>query len=126
MKSIYSLFGPKNRVTANKKNLNISLDELLYILSSRRRRLALRVLYEYHDNEMRFMEASNDVTHIIYNEPEQKDYKAIYVSLYQSHMPPMRDAGLVIYDDEEGGNIQITDEGEKVYEILEVLKEIIE
>lgn len=127
MRSMFdNLFGSQNRVVTDKKNLNIELDELLYILSSRRRRLTLRVLYEYHEDVMRFRDACNDVARIIYKNPQQKDYKAIYVSLYQSHMPSMRDAGMVEYDDQEDGNIRITDEGKRVYETLVVLQNIIE
>jgi DNA-binding transcriptional ArsR family regulator len=89
----------------------LSQDVLFEMLHSPRRRQVLAYLsdrdgpVDLDDVILQVAAWENDTSVDAVSESERK---RIYVSLYQTHMPKLDDAGLVEYDDEEG-TVELTD-----------------
>jgi DNA-binding transcriptional ArsR family regulator len=84
------------------ENTELTQDVLFDILSSARRRFVLHVL-----NAEGELELTELAEHVAARENEvdvedltKQERKRVYVSLYQTHVPKLRDAGLVDYDEE--------------------------
>ena len=80
----------------------LTQDVLFDILSSARRRYVLHVLNT--KGEMELTELAEHVAarenDIEVEELTKQQRKRVYVSLYQTHVPKLRDAGLVAYDED--------------------------
>lgn len=80
------------------------------ILSNRRRRQIIYYLQE-HGGQAPLREVANAVAGWEEDEPSEsvteEDRRRVYVSLYQSHVPRLTDAGLLEHDD--SGVIKLTD-----------------
>lgn len=105
----------------------LSQDVVFDILSSPRRRY---VLY-YLRNESDSIELTELAEHVAAweNETEpasltEQERKRVYVSLYQTHIPRLDEAGLVHYD-RESGEIRLTREARAIDSYLETETETI-
>lgn len=94
----------------------LSQDVVFKMLHSPRRRQVLAYLsaqdgpVDLDDVIVQVAAWENDTTVDAVSESERK---RIYVSLYQTHMPKLDDAGLVEYDEEEG-TVELTDRAQNV------------
>lgn len=83
----------------------LSRDQAFDILSNRRRRYALHYLSSegegvtLQDLAVRIAAWENEVQP---DELTKKQRKRVYVSLYQTHIPKLEEAGIVEYEDETG------------------------
>lgn len=82
---------------------DLPLEEVCHLLQSQRRRAVLRYLAR-HDDPVRLGDMAehiaaeeNDVARDRLT-PEQR--KRVYISLYQTHIPQLEDAGVIEYDDD--------------------------
>jgi DNA-binding transcriptional ArsR family regulator len=80
----------------------LTQDVLFDILSSARRRFVLHVLNR--EGEMELTELAEHVAarenDVDVEDLTKQERKRVYVSLYQTHVPKLRDAGLVEYDED--------------------------
>lgn len=103
----------------------LSRDQAFDILSNRRRRYALHYLSKEVDGVTlqslaeRIAAWENDLDP---DELSKKQRKRVYVSLYQTHIPKLQDAGIVEYD-EETGLITLTSRADAVTIYLEADKD---
>lgn len=97
------------------------LDEIFGVLQNERRRLILRYLDE-HDGETAIGDLAEHVAAIENDIPRaelrSKQRKRVYISLYQSHLPKLDDAGAVTYDQDRG----TVEEGPAIEEFQKVLR----
>jgi hypothetical protein len=79
-------------------------DTAFSLLSNRRRRLVVCYLAE-RDEPVPLSEIAKSVAARLNDcDPdaiEESEYRSVYVALYQSHVPPLAEAGIVEYDDDE-------------------------
>lgn len=90
---------------------DISPDLVFELLSSTRRRRVLYYLRE-HDGMATVNELAEQIA-AMENDVEVEDLnrqqrKRVYVSLYQTHVPKLEEAGIIEYDDETG-EVRLTD-----------------
>lgn len=83
----------------------MSPDLVFDILSNTRRRMVLYYLRQ-HGGSASVKELAEQIA-ALENEVDTEDLgrqqrKRVYVSLYQTHIPKLRDAGIIEYDDSEG------------------------
>lgn len=84
------------------RNADLTLDLVFDLLSNARRRHVLELLGD-HDGETSFRELTDAVARREMGEPVSYDQrKRVYVSLRQSHLPRLADAGVVEYDRDRG------------------------
>lgn len=105
--------GPSERSGPNEeREADIDLDELLEVLSNRRRRYLWRFLREHHGTT-EISEASRHVAaweeDVSPDELTYEDRKSVYTSLYQHHAPLLDDAGLIEFDKDEATARSVTD-----------------
>lgn len=89
----------------------LSPDLVFEILSNTRRRMVLRYLRRYDGlvsveelvSEIAALQNGVDVEDLT-----QQQRKRVYVSLYQTHLPKLEEAGLIEYDD-DAGEVRLTD-----------------
>ncbi len=93
----------------------LSRDEVYYLLSNRRRRAVLSYLFEERSAEF-----SELVDHVVDEESagemgaERSDRRsAVYASLYQTHIPELVDADVVVHDADDN-RVSITDTGRRL------------
>jgi len=83
----------------------LSQDEVFDILSNSRRRFLLSRLQQA-DEPKRLMELADEIAawenDTTVEELTDKESKRVYVSVYQTHVPKLEDAGLITYDSETG------------------------
>lgn len=94
----------------------IPLDDALHLLSSARRRAIVRVLLEDYDGESTVRELAEHLAALELGldpgaDVEHAAYKRVYVSIYQSHLPALVEAGAVGYDPENGDPARVTATG---------------
>jgi DNA-binding transcriptional ArsR family regulator len=99
-------------MTETRKN-GLSQDTLFSLLSNPRRRFILQYLNRTDDG-IQLQDLAAEVA-AWENETEtdaltDKQQKRLYVSLYQTHIPKLEEAGIVEYDDDTG-EIRLTDQG---------------
>lgn len=95
---------------------NASRDQLYHILSNARRRFILQYLSETEEpiklidlvKETAAWENDKEI-----DELTQKEQKRMYVSLYQTHIPKLSDAGFIEYDT-ESQEVKLADQSEAV------------
>lgn len=90
---------------ADSNTEKLSRDQAFDILSNRRRRYALHYLSKEADgitlqNLAKQIAAWENETPV--EELSKKQQKRVYVSLYQTHIPKLEEAGIVDYEDETG------------------------
>lgn len=103
----------------------ISLDELFDILSNSRRRHVVELLDE-HGGSAEFRELTDAVARRETGVPVSYDErKRVYVSLRQSHLPRLADAGVVEYDPDRG-TVRATPLFDTVVRPLEAVTERLE
>ena len=85
---------------------DLSLDAIFDVLRNERRRLALRHIADSEDDEITFGDL---VDHVAARENDAEigavdsgTRKAVYTSLYQSHLPKLDDMGVLTYDRQSG------------------------
>lgn len=107
------------RVNGEESETDIVFD----ILSSPRRRFAIRLLYEKPDRIRTLQQLSEYVAarenHIQVGEVTQAERKRVYVSLYQTHVPKLQEAGIVRYD-HDTGHIKLTNRLGRVGTYLDI------
>jgi hypothetical protein len=104
-------------------DMGLTREEVFSILSNRRRRFALHALCQ-RDDEAELGWLANRVAAweqgISPAEVDSNARKSCYVSLQQSHLPRMDDAGVVEFD-KRAGTVYPTDSAEKLDVYLEVV-----
>lgn len=84
--------------------IDLSKDELFRILSNSRRRYIIYYLHEAGD-EMSLKELAARIAAVengtSVDEVTDEERQRVYISLYQTHLPKLEEAGIVSYDDEE-------------------------
>lgn len=84
---------------------SLGQDEVFEILSSARRRYAISILLQ-NDEPMALTELAEEIAAIegdtTVGDLEKQQRKRVYVSLYQTHIPKLADAGVVDYDADSG------------------------
>jgi DNA-binding transcriptional ArsR family regulator len=107
-------------MTETRKN-GLSQDALFSLLSNPRRRFILQYLNRTEES-IRLQELATEVA-AWENETEpaeltDKQEKRLYVSLYQTHIPKLEEAGIVDYDGDTG-EIRLTDRGTDINRYLD-------
>lgn len=81
----------------------VSQDEIFDLLSNPRRRFVINYLFE-EDRPVSIQELSRELAtwefEVDADELTDQQEKRIYVALYQTHIPKLEDAGVVVYDDD--------------------------
>ncbi|ADQ69363.1 hypothetical protein C499_12365 [Halogeometricum borinquense DSM 11551] len=84
--------------------IDLSKDELFRILSNSRRRYIIYYLHEAGD-EMSLKQLAARIAAVengtSVDEVTDEERQRVYISLYQTHLPKLEEAGIVSYDDEE-------------------------
>ncbi|MDS0300441.1 helix-turn-helix domain-containing protein [Halogeometricum sp. S1BR25-6] len=92
--------------------INLSKDELFRILSNSRRRYIIYYLHEAGD-EMSLKQLAARIAAVengtSVEDVTDEERQRVYISLYQTHLPKLEEAGIVSYDDEER-IVALTDE----------------
>lgn len=85
--------------TSDEERQELTEDRLYALLSARRRRDLLRYLEE-SDGEAPLSAATRAVAQAggVAPDADASEYKKVYVSLYQTHVPALAEAGVVEYD----------------------------
>lgn len=96
----------------------LSEDLVFDLLSAGRRRAVLRHL-EHELGEVTFSELTEAVAieEGLPADGTPDDYKKVYVSLYQTHVPKLQEAGVLEYDRDEN-TVALTDKAEPVLAYL--------
>ncbi|MFC6963398.1 DUF7344 domain-containing protein [Halocatena marina] len=98
----------------------LSQDLVFDLLSSPRRRFVLYYLRSESES-MQLTDLADEVAAWEYDTPveelTEQERKRAYVSLYQTHVPKLAEAGLIDYDT-ESGTIRLTDRASDVDEYL--------
>lgn len=98
----------------------LSQDVIFDLLSNRRRRFILSYLYE-HDEPTMLMEFATRIAawenNVPIDEVTDDQQKRVYVSIYQTHIPKLEDAGVITYD-AESGLIELTDRADDLIQLL--------
>lgn len=98
----------------------LSLDDVFDLLSNARRRHVVELLHE-HGGAMTFRELTDTVAERETGAPVSYDErKRVYVSLRQSHLPRLADAGVVEYE-RDRGTVEVTELFETVRRPLEAV-----
>jgi DNA-binding transcriptional ArsR family regulator len=97
----------------------LSQDEVYHLLSNPRRRFIISYLREVdtiglQDLASRVAAWENDTT---VDELTDQQQKRVYVSLYQTHIPKLEDAGIVTYDS-DAGQVALRDRVEQLDRFL--------
>lgn len=83
---------------------DLSKDELFRILSNSRRRYIIYYLHE-EDDEMSLKELAARIAAVendtAVEDVTDEERQRVYISLYQTHLPKLEEAGIVSYDDEQ-------------------------
>lgn len=102
----------------------ISLEDGLDVLSNSRRRHVIRLLAESDDGALTLRELSRHIAARENNkaleEVKSDDRKAIYVGLYQAHLPVLKEKGVVDFEGEPSGIITATPAVDTLAEVLKV------
>ena len=89
----------------------MSPDLVFEILSNTRRRMVLYYLRQ-HDGVATVKELAGEIAalenDVDIDSLSRQQRKRVYVSLYQTHVPKLEDAGIIEYDDDEG-IVRLTD-----------------
>lgn len=96
--------GPRRTVSSSTLDVEIGIDDLLETLRNERRRLVIRELAE-RDKPVTIDTLSRRLA-AIQNDVDEDDVtatqrKRVYVSLYQTHLNRLEDAGLLEWDGRE-------------------------
>lgn len=95
----------------------LSNDEIFEVLSNRRRRQILVLLHqqsgtaELSDLAEEIANSESDGT------PTTEQYKRVYISLYQTHVPKLEDLSIVTYDSDTK-RIELTDQFDVVFSVF--------
>jgi DNA-binding transcriptional ArsR family regulator len=109
-------------MTQSNGDTALSLDELFDILRNARRRHVVELLDEY-GGEAEFRELTDAVARRETGAPvSYEERKRVYVSLRQSHLPRLADAGVVEYD-RDRGTVRATPRFDTVVRPLEAVTE---
>lgn len=107
------------RLFASPQPLALGLDEALALLGNPRRRRLLEFVYAEETTTLRA--ASEHLAALEYgHDYDAAERKAIWVVLYQDHVPRLDDAGLLAYSHDE---IAATDQTEAAVDALQALRE---
>jgi len=100
----------------DQNNTELSRDRVFDILSSPRRRYVLYFL-RTEPNPIQLTDLAEHVAawenNTTVEELSTQQRKRVYVSLYQTHLPKLADAGLVEYD-EDSGNVSIASKASEI------------
>lgn len=85
----------------DRERTDLTLEEVCHLLQSRRRRDLLRYLAD-HDGPVQLGDVAEQIA-ATENDTDadrltSEQRKRVYISLYQSHIPQLEDAGIVEYD----------------------------
>ena len=98
----------------------LSQDLVYDLLSSPRRRMVLYYLRNT-DGTSTVLELAEQIAAIEYDTDVEsltrQQEKRVYVSLYQTHVPKLADAGIITYD-QESGDVRLTNQARRVDEYL--------
>jgi DNA-binding transcriptional ArsR family regulator len=110
--------------SASGADQELSRDLIFDLLSSPRRRMALYYLRE-RGGSSTVTELAEDIASLEYEVPveelSRQQRKRVYVSLYQTHIPKLDDAGIVHYDDTS--EVVLTDKARHIDTYLSADKE---
>ncbi|SNZ16932.1 hypothetical protein SAMN06269185_2818 [Natronoarchaeum philippinense] len=94
----------------------LSQDVVFDLLSSPRRRFVLYYLNQV-DGEIEIGELADEVAawenETAVDDLTSQQRKRVYVSLYQTHVPKMEDAGIIEYDS-DGGTVALADQADDI------------
>jgi|AntRauTorcE11898_2_1112593.scaffolds.fasta_scaffold39106_1 hypothetical protein len=107
--------------------IDIDIDSALSLLATERRRLAIRFAIEDADG---VFEIGDVVRYIATDEygPEytSSERKRVYISLYQTHLPELVDAGVLDrIDDGEGHTFRVAESARPLYDVLDATTELL-
>lgn len=98
----------------------LDLDEVLELLGTQRRRLALSFIAARLDDGQPAIDAPDVVDYVHERERDQSTWKATYVALHQVHLPTLDDAGVLVYD-EENRTVYLGGNGDAVLAVLQAM-----
>ena len=115
----------EDAVTPVSTDLNI--DSALSLLATERRRLTIRYAIEDADGVFDLVDAVRYIATYQYGpEYTSSERKRVYISLYQTHLPELVDAGVLTrVDDGEGHTFQVTESAHPLYDVLDVTTALI-
>jgi DNA-binding transcriptional ArsR family regulator len=95
-------------------------DELFHVLQNERRRAVLRYL-DGREEVVRMRDVAEQIAAWEYDTTvallDSDERQRVYISLYQSHLPKLDDAGIVEYD-QARGNVRLTECGQAVADFM--------
>lgn len=101
---------------------SLDKDDIFEILSNARRRRLLFLLYE-RSEPVELGELAQEIANTeVGGEADRDQYKRMYISLYQTHVPKLAEYGVIEYDT-ESKQVELTD---RVDEVLRVFKAPVE
>ncbi|EMA69162.1 hypothetical protein C461_03267 [Halorubrum aidingense JCM 13560] len=105
-----------------RSTIDLDIDTALSLLANERRRLTLRFAIEDAGEEFDLVEAVRYIATYEYGTGYTgSERKRVYISLYQSHLPELVDAGILDrVDDGEGHTFRVAEPARPLYNVLDV------
>lgn len=99
----------------------LDIDTALSLLSNERRRLTLRFAIEEADGEFDLVDVVRDIATYEYGpEYTSSERKRVYISLYQTHLSELVDAGVLErVDGDSAHTFRISESARPLYDVLE-------
>jgi len=105
---------------SNRVQYPLPEDELFHVLQNERRRAVLRYL-DGREEVVRMRDVAEQIAAWEYDTTvallDSDERQRVYISLYQSHLPKLDDAGIVEYD-QARGNVRLTECGQAVADFM--------
>lgn len=110
------------------KEVDIEVDQLSHIISNSRRRQVIKIVSSEPTGESMYLEEIAEMMCKQKHNMEEvnranKEYKRIYISLYQTHCPKLHNSEVVKWDSEDSRMIK-TDNTEPVAQLIGVMEEM--
>ena len=99
----------------------IDIDSALSLLANGRRRQTIRYAIDETDGEFDLVDATEYIATEQYGpEYTSSERKRVYISLYQTHLPELVEAGVLDrVDDGPGHTFRVDDAAQPLYDVLE-------
>lgn len=99
----------------------IDVDDALSLIATERRRLAIRFAIEDSDGVFDLVDVVRYITTYQYGtDYTSSERKRVYISLYQSHMPKLVEAGVLgRIDDGDGHTFRVEESARPLYDLLD-------
>lgn len=98
-------------------NRHFNTDEIFEVLSNQRRRRLIYLLYDTSE-PMHLGDLARQIATAEEGAPvNEEQYKRLYISLYQTHIPKLEEYGIVEYDP-ESKQVRLTDRVDELFSVF--------